>query len=126
MDVDDTRKAQVLASESKLLEAVKTSNVDLLDRLLHPALLFNGPTGETATKAMDLANYRSGGINLRTVEASDQMTSVIGDDVVVAVTVKIVGNYLGQEIDDKFRYIRVWKQFGGDWKVIAGSVVTLG
>ncbi len=108
------------------MEAMKTSNVALLDSLLHDALLFNGPTGQTATKAMDLANYRTGGIDLRTVEASDRQVSIIGDDAVVAVTVRLEGNYMGQDIDGRFRYLRVWKSFEGDWKVIGGSVVTVG
>jgi hypothetical protein len=123
--MDTTHKAQVIANEKNLLSAMKTNNVELLDKLLHDELLFNGPSGETATKAMDLENYRSGNINLHTVESSELILSVVGDDVVVAVTVEIQGNYLGQEINGKFRYLRVWKLFENNWKVIAGSVVTL-
>ncbi len=124
--MDATRKAQVIASENALVQAMKTSNVELLDKLLHDALLFNGPNGETATKAMDLRNYRSGNINLHTVESSDLMLSFFVDDAVVAVTIAIKGNYLGQDVDGRFRYLRVRKLFDGDWKVIAGSVVMLG
>jgi Domain of unknown function (DUF4440) len=124
--MDAALKAQIIACEASLLEAMKTSNVDLLDQLLHDQLLFNGPTGETATKAMDLSNYRSGSVNLTTVEASEPMLSLIGDDVVVAVTVTLIGNYSGQDINGKFRYLRVWKQLDNGWKVIAGSVIPLG
>ena len=120
----ETQVAQVIASERRLLESMRTSNADLLDTLLHDDLVFNGPNGETATKWADLANYRSGNINLHAVTSSDRVLSVIGDDVVVAVTVEIKGNYLGQELDGKFRYLRVWKQFDSTWKVIAGSVVS--
>jgi Domain of unknown function (DUF4440) len=123
--MNDTRKAEVIASEKNLLAAMKSSNVAVLDRLLHDQLLFNGPDGKTATKAIDLENYRSGNINLQTVESSDQILSMIGDDVVVAVTVEIKGNYLGQEINGKFRYLRVWQRFETNWQVIAGSVVML-
>lgn len=123
--MDAVCKAQVIASERNLLEAIRTSDVELLDKLLHDALLFNSPTGETVTKAIDLENYRSGNINLHMVESSDQVLSAIGDNVVVAVTVEIKGNYLGQEIDGKFRYLRVWKQFKNGWRVIAGSVIAL-
>ncbi|MHC5763458.1 nuclear transport factor 2 family protein [Nostoc sp.] len=123
--MDATHKAQVIDNEKKLLLAMKTNNVELLDQLLHDELLFNGPSGETATKAMDLENYRSGNINLHTLESSDLMLNMVADDIVVAVTVEILGNYLGQEIDGKFRYLRVWKLFENNWKVIAGSVVTL-
>ena len=123
--MDAAHKAQIITSEKNLLEAMKTSNVELLDKLLHDDLLFNSPTGETSTKAVDLNNYRSGNINLHTVESSDQILSAIGDTVVVAVTVEIKGNYLGQELDGKFRYLRVWKQFENGWQVIAGSVIGL-
>ena len=120
-----TAEAEVLASEASLLDAMRTGDADLLDRLLHDDLLFNSPTGETATKALDLANYRSGTINLQTVAASNHRCSTIGDDVVVAVTVELAGSYVGQAIDGKFRYLRVWKRFGAGWKVIAGSVIPL-
>ena len=123
--MDTTRAAQVMASENGLLEAMKTNNVENLDALLHDDLLFNGPSGETATKAIDLQNYRSGNIHLHTVEASDQTIHLIGDNAVVAVTVELKGNYLGQVLDGKFRYIRVWRLADSTWKVIAGSVVPL-
>jgi hypothetical protein len=114
--------SQVIGTEAALLDAMRTSNAHLLDALLHDDLLFNGPTGQTATKAADLANYRSGDIHLHTVRASDQVLSEIGDNVVVAVTVQLHGSYMGQEIDGRFRYLRVWKRFGERRQVIAGSV----
>ena len=123
--MNDARHGEIMAHERKLVEAMKTCNVPLLDSLLHDDLLFNGPTGETATKAMDLANYRSGGIKLRTVESSDPQISFIGDDAVVAITVRIEGDYMGQHIDGRVRYLRVWKATQGAWKVIGGSVVPL-
>lgn len=116
---------QVIASEDRLLEAMKTSNVELLEDLLHDDLLFNGPDGMTATKAMDLTNYRSGNIHLHTVTSRDLMLSLIGDTAVVAVTVELRGNYLDETLDGSFRYIRVWKRIDNRWTVIAGSVVPL-
>src|SRR6476659_6696750 len=97
-------ESQIVAAEERLMTAMKTCDAALLDRLLHDDLLFNGPTGETATKALDLANYRSAGINLDIVAPGDLRISAIGDDAVVAVTVRLKGNYMGQEIDGRFRY----------------------
>ncbi len=123
--MDTSPTAQVIASERSLLEAMKTSDAERLDALLHDDLLFNGPDGTTSTKAIDLTNYRSGNIHLHTVASSDQTVRMIGDTAVVAVTVELQGNYLGQALDGKFRYIRVWKCTASSWKVIAGSVVPL-
>jgi ketosteroid isomerase-like protein len=124
--MDANLEAEIVARETALLRAVTTNDVALLDDLLHDDLLFNGPDGQTGTKAQDLANYRSGGIHLRRAEASDRLVHAIGDDVVVAVTVTLEGSYLGVRADGRYRYLRVWKRFGGAWRVIAGSVVALG
>lgn len=120
---DSARQAQVIDAEMRLLQAMRASDADLLDALLHDDLLFNGPTGETATKGLDLANYRSGNIHLRKVAASDRVVRFIADDAIVAVTVELEGSYMGQEIAGRFRYLRVWKWIEDRWQVIAGSVV---
>lgn len=123
--MDRILEAEIVAREDALLKAVLTNDVDLLDDVLHDDLLFNGPDGQTGTKAQDLANYRSGGIQLRRADASDRLVRAIGDDAVVAVTVALEGNYLGFRVDGRYRYLRVWKRVGGAWRVIAGSVVAM-
>ena len=124
--MDATLEAEIVARENALLTAVTTNDVALLDDLLHDDLLFNGPDGQTGTKALDLANYRSGDIQLTRAEARDRLISAIGDDVVVAVTVFLEGSYLGMRVDGRYRYLRVWKRLDGHWRVIAGSVVSMG
>ena len=124
--MDANLEAEIVARETALLNAMTTNDVALLDDLLHDDLLFNGPDGQTGTKAQDLANYRSGGIHLHRAEASDRLVRAIGDVVVVAVTVTLEGSYLGMRADGRYRYLRVWKQVAGAWCVIAGSVVALG
>ena len=123
--MDANLEAEIVRRENALLAAVMTNDVALLDDLLHDDLLFNGPDGRTGTKAEDLANYRSGGIQLTRAEARDRLVSAIGDDVVVAVTVTLEGSYLGFVVDGRYRYLRVWKRFDGRWRVIGGSVVAL-
>jgi hypothetical protein len=123
--MDRTLEAEIVAREDALLKAVLTNDVDLLDDVLHDDLLFNGPDGQTGTKAQDLANYRSGGIQLRRADASDRLVSAIGDTVVVAVTVTLAGSYMGVRVDGRYRYLRVWQRAGGAWRVIAGSVVAM-
>ncbi len=47
---------QILQLEQRLLEAIKTSDVEVLDQLLHDDLLFIAPNSQTITKEMDLAS----------------------------------------------------------------------
>ena len=45
---------QIMGCESQLLQAIKNSNIKMLDGLLNDDLVFKIPTGQTITKAMDI------------------------------------------------------------------------
>jgi hypothetical protein len=116
-----TQDEQIIECENRLLEALKTGDIKVLNELLHDNLIFNIPTGQTITKGMDIENYRLGILTVSEILTTDQIIKSIGDISTVAVTLDLKGKYADQIIDGKFRYLRVWKLFDNSWKVIAGS-----
>ena len=116
---------QIIGCESQLLQAIKNSNIKILDGLLHDDLVFNIPTGQTITKAMDIENYRSGIMTVSEITVTDQIIQIIDDIATVTVTIHLKAKYADQIIDGNFRYLRVWKLFDKSWKVIAGSGVSI-
>ena len=116
-----TQEEQILACEKKLLEAIKISDIKVLDELLHDDLIFNIPTGQTITKSIDMENYKSGIMKVSEIVATDQIITSIGEISIVAVTIHLKASYGDQKIDGSFRYLRVWKLFNDSYKVIAGS-----
>ena len=119
------KTATVVNAEIELLTAIKKGDVSILQKILHDDLLFNLPDGNTITKEFDLNSYRSGKMKVDSLEASDQIINIIGDTAVVAVTISLKGAFDNNPIKGVFRYIRVWKQFDDNLKVIAGSCVAL-
>ncbi|MFH6964317.1 nuclear transport factor 2 family protein [Flavobacterium plurextorum] len=115
----------VVNAEIELLTAIKNADILVLERMLHDDLLFNMPDGNTITKQFDLESYRSGKMKIDMIEASDQIINLIDDSAVVVVTVSLKGEFDGNPIGGVFRYIRVWKQFSENLKVIAGSCTQL-
>ena len=116
-----TQDEQIIECEKRLLEALITGDINVLDELLHNNLIFNIPTGQTITKEMDIENYRSGIFTVSEILTTDQIIKSIDDISTVAVTLYLKAKYADQIIDGKFRYLRVWKLFDNSWKVIAGS-----
>jgi len=115
----------VIDAEIELLTAIKKSDVLALETILHDDLLFNMPDGQTITKDFDLQSYRSKKMKIDFLEASDQIVNVIDNTAVVTVTVSLRGTYDSNPINGVFKYMRVWKKFGKNMKVIAGSCVQL-
>lgn len=116
---------KVLEIEKKLLEAMKNSDVEILDQLLHDDLLFVLPTGEVITKQMDLETHKSGNLILEEITSSIDSIKLIEENAVVTLSSKLKGKMLEQHFEGNFRYMRVWKMFDGQLKVIAGSCVSI-
>jgi len=116
---------QIIESEKRLIEAMKTGDIKALDELVYDNLIFVIPTGQIITKSMDLENYQSGNMIISEIVTSEQIIKAVDDISTVTVTMFLKGKYDDQIIDGKYKYLRVWKLFDNSWKVIAGSVVPI-
>lgn len=117
--------ALIIECEKRLLTAIKNKDLKALDELLHENLLFNLPNGQTITKAIDMETHRTGSLIVDSIVPGEHVINLIDGVAVVTVIIGINGTYLGEIMEGKFSYIRVWKLFKGSWKVIAGSCTQL-
>ncbi len=119
-------ETQIRASETRLYSAMLTSNVDELDALLADELLFAGPTGELATKAMDLELHRSGGTHFQELTPRELKIRVWSEEFALAsAKIFLSGTYLGQAFAGDFRYTRVWRKGQRGWQIVGGAVTTM-
>ncbi|NMH89796.1 nuclear transport factor 2 family protein [Flavivirga algicola] len=116
-------KKQIVEMEQDILNAMKTNDVQKLDGLLHEALFFTIPSGQTITKAMDLETYSSGNMKISEILYSEQDINIIGDNAIVSAVVEMKGTYFDYSLNGTYKVIRIWKLFHDTWKVIAGSSV---
>lgn len=82
------------AAELRLQAAQRASDVDALDDLLHPDLVFVAPGGAVYTKADDLTWHRHGMLRLHHVEPEDLVLRVV-DGVGVTVFTATMSGLLG-------------------------------
>jgi hypothetical protein len=54
---------------------------------------------------------------------NDQRAEIAGDNAVVTMLMKTKGKTMGNPIEGTFRFLRIWKYFKGELKVISGSCV---
>ncbi len=116
-----TQNEEITECENRLLEAMRTGDIKVLEELLHDNLIFTIPTGQTITKEMDIENYRSGILKVSEILVTDQIINSIDDVSTVAVTLYLKAKYADQLVEGTYRYLRVWKLFNHSWRVIAGS-----
>ncbi len=118
-------KERITELENKLAEAIKSSDLAFLNKVLHDDLLFLAPSGQMITKVMDLASHRAGEIIVEQLVDRIEEINIIDDTAVVGVVYDTKGSMLGNPIEGQFRYIRIWKQFPDGIKVIGGCCMQL-
>jgi hypothetical protein len=112
-------------AESALQQAMKDSDIDMLDRLIADDLEFSGIDGRSLSKADDLRSHRTGETKFeRLHEISRRSTPTDGDQTcgsteVVAEVVNVIN---GERVSGKLRWHRDWQLIDGRWQVHGGSV----
>ena len=112
----------VLAAERALQAAMRASDVEALDRLLHPDLVAVAPDGSLVGKDDDLAAHRSGVFAIAALEEEDVRVLVLGDTAVTFVVLDIRGTIAGEDASGRMRYTRTWVRDGGAWRVAAAHI----
>jgi ketosteroid isomerase-like protein len=119
---DEAQERTVLFAERALQAAMLASDVEELDRLLHPELLAVGPDGRMIDKAGDLAAHRSGVFAIHELREEEVRVKVLGDVAVTFVVLRIRGAIEDAEVSGRMRYTRTWIRDGGVWQVVAAHI----
>jgi ketosteroid isomerase-like protein len=119
---DDAPERKVLERERALQAAMRASDAEALDGLLHDELLAVGPDGSLADKATDLEAHRAGVFEIAELTEEDIRVHVVGDVALTFVVLAIRGTIGGEDASGRFRYTRTWTRAAGDWQVVGAHI----
>lgn len=98
------------------------SDVEQLDRLLHPELLAVGPDGQLISKVDDLAAHRSGLLDITEARELELRVIALGNLALTFVVLHLRGTVGDTEVSGSMRYTRTWTRDGGAWRVIGAHI----
>ena len=113
-------ETQILEVEEQLRVAMLHSDVNALNELLAPELVFTNHLGHVLGKQDDLSAHQSGSLEITELTPSEQYIQLNGDIAIVSVRMHLSGSYAGTASNGDFRFTRVWARSSNDtWHVIA-------
>ncbi len=119
--MNDNIEAQIEIVEEKLRLAMIAADVNTLDELIAPELIFTDHLGNLVSKQADLDGHKSGAFKITSIEPSDRHILVKNTVAIVSVKIHLAGSYRGTPTSGTFRFTRVWAQSdAGTWQIIAG------
>lgn len=119
-------ETQIQDCEARLYAAMLASDVAELDALIADDLLFAGPTGELATKSMDLELHRSGATRFHEFTPKELEIRVWSEQFALAsAKIYLSGTFLGQAFAGDYRYTRIWRKGQHGWQIVGGSVTAM-
>lgn len=124
--MSETVERQIQAAEERLRLAMLASDVQTLDALIAPGLVFTTHLGTLLSKQDDLHVYRTAALKFQAIEPSEQQVLVFDGLAYVCVRVRLVGAFNGVPFRDDIRFSRVWQRSLNDgWQVIAGQATVI-
>ncbi|MGR6763645.1 nuclear transport factor 2 family protein [Paenibacillus sp. T2-29] len=116
---------QIIEYEEKLRKAMLTSDVKILDELIHDKLIFVNHFGQVLNKEADLEAHRSGVLHFTDIQVLNQSVIPLDDTVVTVTRVSLRGTVGNDPIEDEMCYTRVWHNIDGALKIISGHCSTV-
>lgn len=112
-------------AEDELLEAMRASDLDALDKLISDALTFIDPRGRVLTKEADLEAHRTGSTSFDRIDETSRRTREAGGSGTTDTTALAVLRTGATQVEVQLLWHREWRIIDGRWQVLAGSVVAL-
>ncbi|HEY1045774.1 MAG TPA: nuclear transport factor 2 family protein [Bacteroidia bacterium] len=112
---------RLIQLEETLRLSILNNDVNTLETLLNPRLLFITPDGNVITKEMDLDAHKAKTMIADSIESNIEKIELFNNTAVVLVTYKTSGSMLGKPISGTLRYIRIWNKSDNNWQIIGGS-----
>ncbi len=131
--MNDSVEKTIIEYEERLRFAMLQSDVNALEELLAPELIFTNHLGQILTKSDDILAHKSGKLKINTLTLSESKVQVVGhvanaaNIAIVSVRTYIIGRYADTSSTADFRFTRVWTLSSDDiWQVVAGhsSIIT--
>ncbi|MBW4666428.1 MAG: nuclear transport factor 2 family protein [Cyanomargarita calcarea GSE-NOS-MK-12-04C] len=120
-------ETEIINCEARLRQAMLRSDVEVLDELLAPELIFTNHLGQLFTKKDDLEAHRAGIIKIESITPLEQTIRIVGDVAmpkattcgIALVKVNILGSIANVRWDANFRFTRIWASTNsGKWQIV--------
>lgn len=122
---DTSDSIELFRLEKVWNEAHVNGDADALDRLWAEDLTVTVPNMPVITKQSAIAIARSGRVKFKRYETSDVRMRLYGDAAVLTGIVERTRVLNGQDVNDKWRFTKMYIRRAGKWQVVAWHASTI-
>jgi ketosteroid isomerase-like protein len=122
---EDVNKA-LEARFQEYADALKKHDIAALDKIWADDYLFINPRGELLTKAQRMENAKTRATSFEDIVLQREQLHVKGNTAIDIGRVDLRGTkYSGKEASGEYRYMNVWSNEGGQWRLVANQVTLI-
>jgi hypothetical protein len=118
-------KQEVNQHEEKFLQAFRTLNMEMLEELIHDELTYIDATGEVISKKADFERCKAANPKIEILDCIEREIQMFDDTAIVSTVIHLKGLFGEHQVEGKTRFLRIWKKFRNDWKIIGAASVNL-
>ncbi|MGH9374811.1 MAG: nuclear transport factor 2 family protein [Terriglobia bacterium] len=114
---NETARQQLIALTPKVLDAERTHDAALLDKLFAPDYAVMNSAGQVLNRAQALERVRSTAVNFSYMHSDIIDVRIYGNVGIVIERTRVKGVAHGKPFDRLLRFVRVWVKQRGAWHI---------
>jgi len=118
-----THEEVIIATEDRMLKALRTGDIATLSNFLHPDVIYTNENGEVFKGLKNLQINNTEVLCFKTIDVIERTVTTFNNVAIVNSFEKRTGKYLGLYFSSEYRLTRTWKFIGNQWILIATSAV---
>jgi ketosteroid isomerase-like protein len=123
---DSKSEQEVRQMIEKYRAAFLRRDIPTLEKIWADDYVFVNAFGEVLTKAQRLANLKSGGTTLESINQEEKPTVRVYQNSAVATSrVTLKGQYSGQPVSGQYRSTHVWVKGPAGWQLVSNQLTAL-
>ena len=116
---------EILPMEKQWMAAIQKPEPAVLEKILHPQLIYGHATGITDTKASYITKVSNGKQKYAGVEQEIVKIQAIGDITIVHARMHMWGTNQNGKFDDRLMLMHTWMKRDGRWQLVAHQTAKL-
>jgi len=108
--------------EDQWTQALKTGDTASLERLLADDYMFVDPSGQTLSKAQEIARFKSGEVRFDSFTRGDAKVTVYIGGAIVTGRATVKGKRKKEDISGDYRFVDVVERRKGAWQPVYSQV----
>lgn len=121
----NSEEKEIIKLSEQIVKIELAKDAESLEKYISDEYIGIDPSGALITKEISINRYRNADFNLSEHGISNITVSIVNETAIEIGIMTLKGNLGSFEFGGRYRYLHIWQNYSGQWKVRASQLTPI-